>query len=58
MRFRVQILFCCFELSASEFTPHCSSSSSLINKYLAIDNGGYLCMNNLCMVVVVWLNVS
>ena len=43
---------------ASLFPPHCSSSPSCVDEHLDIDNGGYLCMNSLCSLITVWLNVS
>ena len=43
---------CRFEASAISFTPRCLSVSSCINKYLAIDSGGYMneesSRNNCC----------
>ena len=39
-------------------TSHCSSSLSCMNEYLAIDSGGYLCMNNLRALIAAWLDSS
>ena len=44
--------------SAFIFTLHGSSSLSCINEYLAIDIGGYLCMNSLCALISTWLDAS
>ena len=35
-------MWCCIKPWASSFTPHCPSSLSCMNEYLAIDNGGSL----------------
>ena len=40
------------------FTLHIPSSLSSVYEYLVIDSGGYLCMNNLHILIVVWLNAS
>ena len=39
----------------SLFTLDCSRSLSCVNEYLAVDNGGCLCTNNLRALVAAWL---
>ena len=29
-----------------------------MNEYMAIDNGGHLCMNSLCALIAAWLDAS
>ena len=29
-----------------------------MNEYLAIDSGGYMCANNFCILIAVWLDAS
>ena len=36
---------------------YCFSSVNYMNKYLAVDVGGYLCTNILCVVIAAWLIV-
>ena len=43
---------------ASFFTLHCSNSLSCINEYLAIDIGGYVYEQTLCINCSIWLDAS
>ena len=49
---------CCrFKPWAILLIPHCLSSLSCINEYLAIDSGGYIMwMNSLRAVIATWIN--
>ena len=46
-----------FEQLISSFTT-VAPIQSAINKYLATDSGGYLCMKSLQALITVWLNYS
>ena len=43
---------------ASFFTLHCSSSLSCINKYLAVDSGGYVYEQSLHINCSMWMDAS
>ena len=43
---------------ASLFTLHCSSLLSCVNKYLAIDSGGYVYDQPSCINCSIWLDAS
>ena len=42
----------------SSFTLHWSSSVSCMNKYLAIDSGGYVWISMFYPLIAVWMNAS
>ena len=47
---------CCFKALAILFIPHCLSSLSCINEYLATELD--ILTNSLCAVTAAWLNAS
>ena len=47
------------QILGNVFILNCSSSLSCMNAYIAIDSGGYLCMNSLCaLLAMLNLNIA
>ena len=57
-RTRVRNPCCWVKPWASLFILHCSSSLSCLNEYLAVDNGGYLCMVTFHALIAAMLDAS
>ena len=57
MKIRIEISWLPLRNLTNSFIPHCSSSRSCINEYLAVDRGGYLCANTFRTLIAAWLNV-